>query len=620
MFKKLLSNLPFNPSLINQVSFYTHRMKQEAAIRRMSVVFIVMAMLVQFSAVAFPPQQTLAASGNDIIPGGVTSQSEAVNWCRTNLEIETIYKNFGASCDAIAAGSVVDVNSRDQNSQLYSLGRIPYQKQGEVEVKIGDQSFYMRPLWAWDSGASSTYKAIRGTRSNGQYFWILFNCGNIVIIGAPEQPAIGSLDDVNCSSIWGWAFDKSLQSASITVQINIDNAGFATVTANGSRTDVGAAYPGVGNNHGYTLSSPSSIKDGRSHKIDAWANEIDSSGNRINGVQTFIGTKTVTVGTCKTTPPVQPPVQPPTTPKKCPLDTSILQSDERCTPCKYNPNILNDENCKAPKCPQDASISIEDARCKVCPADNSITKSNPKCDRCPYAGLTSISIKDVACKERCPYNVTLAKDDSACRPCVKSTTQTDTTACIELSKKATNTTTKVQDANGTTAHAGDVIDYTLSAHNTGSATVGKFVIQENVADILDYADITDLHGGTWNKQTNIVSWPKKDIAAGTTNTALLTVKIKSPIPQTPISTSNPGTGDLTMTNVYGNAVNIKLPPTIVKTTEQLTTKALPNTGPGTSLMMGFALTTILAYFFARTKLFATELDIVRHDFAATGGY
>ena len=71
---------------------------------------------------------------------------------------------------------------------------------------------------------------------------------------------------------------------------------------------------------------------------------------------------------------------------------------------------------------------------------------------------------------------------------------------------------------------------------------------------------------------------------------------------------------MTMTNVYGDTVTIKLPPSITKQTELVTTE-LPKTGPGTSLAIGFVLTTVVGYFFARSRLMAKELDMVRKDFA-----
>jgi uncharacterized repeat protein (TIGR01451 family) len=175
----------------------------------------------------------------------------------------------------------------------------------------------------------------------------------------------------------------------------------------------------------------------------------------------------------------------------------------------------------------------------------------------------------------------------------------------------------VADANGTTVKAGDVIEYTLTVNNKGSAKISKYVVQENISDVLDYADVVDLKGGTLDKN-NIVTWPGQDIGAKATISRSFTIKIKNPIPTTPTSTSDPGQYDSKMTNVYGNTVTIELPMPPSKQIEVITT-TLPNTGPGTSLMIGFAITAVIAYFFARSRLFATELDIVRHEYVSTGG-
>lgn len=118
---------------------------------------------------------------------------------------------------------------------------------------------------------------------------------------------------------------------------------------------------------------------------------------------------------------------------------------------------------------------------------------------------------------------------------------------------------------------------------------------------------------------NKVVWPKEDIAAGATLQKTLTVRVKNPVPQTPASASDPSSFDLVMNNVfYGDAVNIELPGGITKSTEVLV-ETLPSTGPGSTLIIGFVVTTFVSYFFARSRLMAKELEIVRADFTSTGG-
>ena len=163
------------------------------------------------------------------------------------------------------------------------------------------------------------------------------------------------------------------------------------------------------------------------------------------------------------------------------------------------------------------------------------------------------------------------------------------------------------DANNTTAKAGDVITYTLHAQNAGKGTVKGFVFQENLSDVLDYADVTDFHGGNIDKD-KVVSWTARDIKADETISVQVTVKVKDPIPQTPASTSDLNHFDLTMTNVYGNAINIKLPGSPAKQVEAAAS-SLPNTGPGSTMLIAAMIVITAGYFYSRALLLARESEI-----------
>ena len=211
----------------------------------------------------------------------------------------------------------------------------------------------------------------------------------------------------------------------------------------------------------------------------------------------------------------------------------------------------------------------------------------------------------------CQYNSTIPSSDVNCKPCDQAVSSADTLACVVVHKAATNVTAGVSDANNTMAHAGDTIEYTLFAQNNGKANVKDFVFQENMNDVLDYATIVDLHGGQLDAN-NIVTWPVASINAAATVQQQITVQVKNPIPQTPVSTSDGGHFDLTMTNVYGNTINITLPGDVTKTVETVAA-TLPNTGPGTSLFFGAAIVVLAGYFFSRARLLATETSIAIND-------
>ncbi len=167
------------------------------------------------------------------------------------------------------------------------------------------------------------------------------------------------------------------------------------------------------------------------------------------------------------------------------------------------------------------------------------------------------------------------------------------------------------DANNTTANPGDVITYTLYAQNNGKAAVKDFVFEENLSDVLDYADVSDLHGGTISTDKTVI-WPAQSIAAGQTITQQITVKVKAAIPSTPVGSSDPSHFDLIMSNVYGNAVNIKVPSPPVKTV-QTVAATLPNTGPGTSLFMAASIVIIGGYFYGRARLLAKESKLALQE-------
>lgn len=550
MFKKLLSNLPYNPSLIGQVSFYAKRMHAEESVRRLGLGFVMLAMFVQMFAVMSPPEPGLAASSNDIIHGGFKTHAQANQHCRNNTsDFRNILSYYGVSCDTLAKASTRWIKSTDHNKQIHSMGRNPkgqyITKNGrskptnEHSVKINGKTYYMRHLWAWDSGAYSSYEVLEMKNNRGQTIMILYNCGNIATIGeykppapivpapivpkpAPKPEVRGQAD---CSSLTAvklgsqkYRFTATTTGQHYTPQkydFNFGNSKSRTVSSTSKSTSVDYTYPTYGS---YTA------------KVTITARLNHSAG-----------AKTTTFD------------------------------------CQTRINIADPD---------------------VCPNVPGIQTSTSQCDVCPSVPGVQSSLDE-------------------CKPCEDSEDDDDTTACLVLNKTASNLTQDIENADGTMANGGDVIRYTLSVSNTGQVPISGYVVEENMADVLEYADIEDFHGGELVDEF-VVEWPGTDIAAGGTITKELTIKVKDPIPQTPVSTSYAGTYDLTMTNVYGDVVSITLPPSITKTTEQVV-QQLPNTGPGTSLTVAVGFTVFVGYFFARSRLYAKELDIVRTDYATTGG-
>lgn len=188
---------------------------------------------------------------------------------------------------------------------------------------------------------------------------------------------------------------------------------------------------------------------------------------------------------------------------------------------------------------------------------------------------------------------------------------------IDKAKQAHFTATNT-DANGKVAKPGDEIRYTLIVKNSGTGKKSNYVIKENVSDILDYAIITDKGGASLNSKGELV-WPAGTIKAGELVAKHFLIRVKSPIPSTPRSVSDPTSYDLRMDNVFGNAVTIELPPPTVKQIE-LASAELPQTGVGLNAMLVFVFVGLCVYFYSRNKQLITEVNILRAEQSHGGGH
>src|SRR6218665_1576419 len=71
MFKKIVSQLSFSPALVGQLGFYARRLRREQATRRLGLIFVALALVVQSLVVFQPPEAANASSNNDFIVGGL---------------------------------------------------------------------------------------------------------------------------------------------------------------------------------------------------------------------------------------------------------------------------------------------------------------------------------------------------------------------------------------------------------------------------------------------------------------------------------------------------------------------------------------------------------------------
>src|SRR5687767_3162024 len=121
MFRKLVSGLSFSPALVGQLSFYVKRLRKEELTRRLGLILTVLAIIMQSFAVFRAPEQALASSRPDVIPGGVSSVEQIVDFYDASAKGQNDFKDLmdymGITRDELAklSSKVVYICSTDKN-------------------------------------------------------------------------------------------------------------------------------------------------------------------------------------------------------------------------------------------------------------------------------------------------------------------------------------------------------------------------------------------------------------------------------------------------------------------------------------------------------------------------
>ncbi len=560
MFKKLIASLPYNPSTIDQIAFYSKRLKRENSLRKLGLLFVILSMLVQIVAVSFPAEKSLAASSNDVIYGGVSSVSDLKRKYDSHADVRALYNRFGINGNDITNASVekVSFGFKSQGAKgTRTVGRINFASTKDQNLgSFAGTTFYSRSAAEW-SGSTTAYYFGKQKGTDGNYYqvWVLKDCGNIgyrKVDAPPEKPKpkpkpepapkVVTKPVVSCSRLTA---SKTSGTKFVNVRFTGSYSANKANLVNGYTFDFGdgtvtkSAGPVIDHNYTNTTLQPKTY----TAKLT---------------INSTLGDKTAT--TCATTITVLPEV--------CSLNKNLAPNDPRCAVCPYNSSFnIDDPRCKpTPVCANDPTLKPEDPKCK-CIDNPDITANDPNC-------TTPGKLKKV-------QNITQ-----------------------NLSPEQTLTST---------AKAGDVLEYSLVTTNTNIVSKTGVIVDDYVGDILDYANLDEAflqkQGGTFVAATKTVRWENQAIPANDQLVKSFRVIMKNPIPSTNTPNATATDFDCKLQNGYGNELSINVECPVLKTVEQL-----PNTGPGTTLAVAFTITVISSYFFARSWLMAKELGIIRREY------
>lgn len=193
MFRKIVSTLSFSPALVGQLSFYASRLRKEQTTRRLGLIFVALALVVQGLVVFQPPESANASNPGDFVPGGLGlgANRSLNNFLRpydaNTRHLQEVMDYFGITRKEIANAQF----SSWITGSTISWGFEP--RTGSKPVKVKDEfgnyvtTVHGRPMSIANGANTRIYGWIGHSDSIG-WFAIMQYCGNLVTKGYPEAP------------------------------------------------------------------------------------------------------------------------------------------------------------------------------------------------------------------------------------------------------------------------------------------------------------------------------------------------------------------------------------------------------------------------------------------------
>lgn len=673
MFNKLVSGIAFNPSMINQLVFYGQRLKKEQSIRRLGLFFIILSMFVQLFAAMVPAEKSLAYSDNHIINGIKTKQDILRAWDRPGSDVPEIYHKFGLTRQDIAnLPTKPNATIRSSSSNNYwSIGRnslsgysnIKQQyKSKEIALKTDGPTVFFRPLHAWDTKTNYTsYKAFKGRNSTtGKTFWILVDCGNYAQVGnvvAKEKPKKAKLEvrktivsksnrlkagDTFTFKIEYRNKEPDSLAENVKIEDQLDTKHFDVVSPRNLSIKNGKLTHDAGN-----------LKYTKTKKVLNLRVKLKES---LNTNATVCNAVRLTASNAESVTSGGSPNTCIEVVKTCPNNPNLVDDGSNCNEtatCVLTDAVRSRTNNTIRL--STTSTTSDNKRIIISGYDYDYgdgTKESHKTSSlkdvrdhayAPGVYMAKVTVNYVVDSKKnsskqssctAPVEIVAAATPTQTPPPAPTPTPTPTPAPPppkpeepktpvppatpeeptppSLSKEVKNIT---QNFSGDAAlnskvRAGDVIEYTLITGNSQSFDITNYDISDYIGDVTDYADVDmaflGSQGGTYDSNTKRIVWANQTLSAKSENAKVFRVVMKNPIPSTNSPSRVSTNFDCKLSNEYGDELSMDVECPVLKTVEEL-----PNTGPGTTIAIAFTITAISGYFFARARLLAKEVGIIK---------
>ncbi len=657
MFRKLVSNLPFYPTLIPQVVLYLQQLKNERKLRNFGIVLIIMVFGLQFFLYAYPSQNSLNSHVGDIVYGASTKE-DILNAYSQNrdqagrTDIKAIFDYYGIGQSQIETTDNVYIDNSSENKYI-STSRVTSQFPDNFLYIPGALSggIYEHPFETWSKEESPRdYPALTGISSFGFRYWILLNGGGNIIYEVGAKKA--NLEILKTRDSGGLQVSPGQE---ITYSIYFRNSG----AINAESVVISDLLPKSLSYEDYT-SSIDLVLTNNGQNI-SW--QIDNENSTLPPSDKWYSIKLkVKVGTfdensstiCNSaslssagTPIVSTPIQNKDTCSKninptcpgtglpipngelnecvitCP-DGSLSDFSKNCTTPQLVCSGLNNTFSQAWNKREYEIKTVSQPKATIKNINYYI--NDKKIDIGPFVKSSTVQNFNYTFPSPGTYKVKaeIIADNSG----VQQSKNCEITEIIEklpltstvltTDKEVSNVTKGISNADNTKASPGDVLNYKIKISNNGNETVttelnGEYA--DNIADIMEYADLTDKGTANYSKLTKTLSWEKESIKPGETIEKTFSVTVLKKLPITPASSPNPLSNDFRISNEYGRAVVVDLDKPISKIVEDFTTK-LPLYSSRYILLFSFIVTTTAIYFNLRSRLLSKELKIIKDEFTS----
>lgn len=630
MFRKLVSNLPFSPALVGQLGFYAKRLRKEQLTRKVGLFFTIFAIIIQSFAVFSPAEQASASTGASMIEGGIRSVQDILNVYDAGAKGGNDYKDvmdyLGITRSEIANMSTKVQYICSTDHSIISFGRQAHYTASEGELTHtvprqtgGYSTIYSVPLFRFDSVNNSVncYDSFIGNSKTIGWFSIMRKCGNIEIKKSVQRFPKAHFIAASCKTIQGYAYDERQTDLRVKVYLYFNGPPGKGKQYGPIMADQATPSSPIGSGYGFSFAVPDEYQKSTS-PVSVWGVMQPLPGWNQSTVQ-FDNTVTIP-GNCT---PTQTPVASCSASGVNKIDRTHINIEAHANAAQgakitgYE-FIVTDQSGKRvyDKTVASTALQLTSENIELKNAGDYTTKVIVKTSIGDKESADCAKAVSISPPGKCVYTPTLTDVDLNCKPCPYKTTiwikDNDCSPTITQSKEAKNLTQNVANANGTTAAPTDRIEYTIYTTNVSTAAAST-TITENLGDVLQYAQLVDLGGGTYDDKTKTLTWGNVQLTGSNTDTRSFVVQVLDTIPATPRGANDPSAYDCVMTNSYGNTININMQCPVAKTIET-TVKELPSTGPTENMLFAGGLLMIVTYFYARSRQMNKEVRLIRKDF------